>query len=499
MNKNEIKQFCEWVTTLKIPAGPLAGKPYRIHPWQRRWITGAMKRGIREAGLSVSRKNGKSGLIALLLLGHLVGPMKRDGWRALVCSMTGRLAQQLWHEMNSICKVNNITHLRFLKNPPPGVIEDRKADIRVDFLAADKATGHAFGADIALIDEAGLLDESHRKLWNAMMSSVSSRDGKFLCISIRGESPMFDEMAARAGANGLFWTEYAGDPTMPIDDPENWAAANPALRSRVKSRLYMRDMAARALASPNDRSSFLAYDLNLPQEPTRELILSVADWQSCVVDKLPPRDGICCLGIDLGGSTSMTAAVAYWPQTRRLEAWGAFPSQPDLGIRGEADGVGGQYLRMRERGEVYLMGGRVTDIGQFLDDVYSRLAGEDVVCAMDRYRQQEAREALDKAGIHRWNIQFRGVGAGQTAHGSADIRAFQRLALRGDVKTKRSLLMESAIQASTITRDKLGNPRLGKAKQRGRIDALQAGVLALGLGERALNRPERRLRYEIIA
>ena len=44
--------------------------------------------------------------------------------------------------------------------------------------------------------------------------------------------------------------------------------------------------------------------------------------------------------------------------------------------------------------------------------------------------------------------------------------------------------MESAIAETVIGRDTNGNPRLDKARSKGRIDALQAAVLAVGLGRR---------------
>ena len=59
------------------------------------------------------------------------------------------------------------------------------------------------------------------------------------------------------------------------------------------------------------------------------MIFSLAEWQQCVVseDDLPPRTGACCVGFDLGGSSSMTALSAVWPNGR-VEAWGAFPGTP---------------------------------------------------------------------------------------------------------------------------------------------------------------------------
>ena len=78
---------------LKVPTGPLQGQPFRIAPWQRRYLVQALAPGIREAGLSVARKNGKSSLIAALLLAYLVGPLNSRLWRGIVVSLTGHLGR----------------------------------------------------------------------------------------------------------------------------------------------------------------------------------------------------------------------------------------------------------------------------------------------------------------------------------------------------------------------------------------------------------------------
>ena len=473
-----------WAEGLYVPAGMLSGQTYVIPDWQRDFINSVMSDNIREAGLSVARKNGKSGLIALYLLAHLLGPLRKPGWRALVCSLTGRLARELWHAINDIVDRNGLTGIKLRSTPQPGRITGRNGTV-VDFLAADRSTGHAVGSDVAIIDEAGLLTERERPLWNALLSSVSGRDGKLICISIRGDGPMFSELADRASMPSVHWVEFAADTRLALDDEVAWHQANPGLATGIKSDRYMRDMAARALASPSDQASFQAYDLNRPQAPSRELILSVQDWQQIVTDTLPMRMGVCCLGVDIGGSSSMTCAVAYWPETGRMEVRGAFPAFPALTVRGDSDGVGGLYERMRERGELSVYPGRVTDVVMWFDDMASWLAGCDVRVAMDRYRRAEAQDAMFKAGIQ-WPVQWRGMGHSHTADGSADVRAFQRLCLSKSVQVKRSLMMESAIRDSAIVRDAAGNPKLDRSHVKGRIDALQAGVLALGMGSRAL-------------
>ena len=72
----------------------------------------------------------------------------------------------------------------------------------------------------------------------------------------------------------------------------------------------MADEARRVEATPSDRASFLAFDLNLPQSPTREMIFTVGDWRRCTVDELPARSGPVVVGLDMGEATSASAAFA---------------------------------------------------------------------------------------------------------------------------------------------------------------------------------------------
>lgn len=484
-----VEAFVEWAeSSLRVPTGPLASRSFAIPDWQADFLELATAPGIVEAGLSVARKNGKSGLIAAWLLAHLAGPLTRKGWRAVVVSLTGVLAKELKDAMEGTAIASGIEGVSFLKTPPPGRVLGPH-ETRVDFLAADKATGHAIGCDVAIIDEAGLMPEAQRPLWNAVLSSTSGRRGRLIAISIRGDGPMFSELAERAGQPGVAWTEYVARVDCSYDDVAEWHKANPGLVDGIKSIEYMQHMSRRAMVSPNDAPSFAAYDLNQPQEPSREMILTPAQWLECVVDELPPRDGPVAVGIDLGGSASMTAAVKFWPKSGRLEAMGMFPGIPDLRMRGEADGVGGLYVRMRERNELLLSPGRVADVASFVDWLTTDLSGERIIAlGCDRYRKQELMEALAKAGCT-YPIVLRGQGHSATADGSTDVRSFQKLVLEGGkVFSKRSLVMEAAIANSALARDASGNPKLDKAKSSGRIDALQAGVIALGIGARWLAR-----------
>ena len=428
--------------------------------------------------------------MALLLLAYLVGPMHRQGWRGVVTSVTGELAKVLRNQIEQIADTNNLP-IRVLRSPTPGMVEGPN-DCRLLFQAGDKASGVGIGADLAVVDELGLLPESRRELWNNIRACTSARDGRVIAISIMGDPNSFmAEVEEMKDDPAVVFHKYAADSGCRIDDPVQWDKANPGLAVGIKSMSYMHDTARAALANPADQSSFLAFDLNLPQNPARETIVSVSDWDSCEVEvsELPERRGPVVVGFDAGGSTSMTAAAALWCDTGRVEVWAAFPGTPDLLSRGQADGVGRLYERMESAGELRTYAGRVTPVADFIREMQDRLAGCRVVAVgADRFRKAETLQAMEQANVS-WPMVWRGTGASSTADGSHDCRAFQRGVVSGRLRSAPSLLMMHAIAESSVTRDSGGNPKLDKARTRGRIDALQAAVIAAGLAELHNARP----------
>jgi phage terminase large subunit-like protein len=65
-----VERYC------KVPEGKHVGQPLKLMAFQRKFILDIYdnKVGTSRAYLSVGRKNGKSALIAAILLAHIVGP-----------------------------------------------------------------------------------------------------------------------------------------------------------------------------------------------------------------------------------------------------------------------------------------------------------------------------------------------------------------------------------------------------------------------------------------
>ena len=411
-----------------VPTGLRRGKKWVFEDFQVDWLRDFLASETREIGLSVARKNGKSGMCAVLLAAFLCGPFKFDDWRGLVTSLTGSLSGELRLQLSQIRDSSNL-NMEVFNNFARG-----KRGEMVSFLSADKSTGFATGSDVALLDEGGLLQENKRELWGAVYSSVSGRDGKFGVISIQGDGPMFAEMKERANGKSVKFHEFVAPADSDPFAPATWELSNPGLGT-LKSLSYLFDASEKAQQTPADLPLFLAHDLNMPQSPTAEMLCSVQDWKACLVDVLPEKRGPCYLGVDLGGATSLSAVTAYWPETSRFELFGGVPAVPDLRSRGKTDTVGGLYVQMHERGELYLSPGRVVDAGMFLKHAFAKINFSICCAGADFYKKSEVLQAFEDAKIFP-RMEFR-----SGKDGGQDISAFQRAVMTERIRTTENLLM----------------------------------------------------------
>lgn len=467
---------------LVVPPGhPAAGRPFSLPPWQLAIIRDCLT--CRETCLCVARKNGKSALVAVLVLAYLCGPLRRPGWRCGVLSANRGKAGELLRQIGDIASASNLQGLTFRRSPWPGKVIAVDTDSTVEIEGASEASGHSAGYDLSIIDEIGLLQERHRPMVAGMRSAVSARDGRFLTLSIHGSGPFVDEILGRPRAAGkLAVHHYRADPDLPIDDPKNWKMANPGLGS-IKATAYMRDESARVLLVPSDQASFRAHDLNLPGEPAAELVCSVEAWRRCETGDLPGRDGPCTIGLDLGAHRSLTSAAAYWPSSGRLDIWSAVGDQPKLAARARADGAGSLYERAVDRADLTILSGSLTPVGPFLARLRADLGGVQVaVAGADGYRRAELEHHLSDLGIG-WRMVWRGGGVRSAEDAAHDIGEFQRAVDGGRLRTRPNVLMAAAMGQATVVRDSRGHPTmLGKARKNARIDCLSASVIAVGLG-----------------
>ena len=496
-------------STLIVPPGHgAAGQPMALPEFAVTWLKEALQPQVREGLLCVGRKNSKSACCAVLMLSFLIGPLYKPGWRGCVVSVNSGKAQELLLQMEQICIAAGIkTAVRatqegiyFRRQPAPGAEVGGAAGASVQVLASDRTSGHASGYNVCLVDELGILHERDRALLSGLKSSTSARDGKMLSISIRGDAPFVDELLDRQDDPGVVVHMYAPEPDADPMAEATWHSGNPGLKLRIKSISYMRDRARLVKNVPGDLSLFRAEDLNMKGSPTREMIVSVAEWMA--LDDNADRAGDVVVGIDIGGADSLTAAVLIWPSTGRCEAFAAagVTDTRTLADRGVDDGVGSRYVQLHEGGELWgFHGARVTPVSGFLTRLLTVIGNHRVLSlGCDRYRKSELLDWMAEAKLS-WPLVFRGTGAGSTADGSEDVLAFQKAVLAGWLKPCRgNRLMMHSISESVLTRDARGNAAIERGRRRGRIDALSACVIAASLADTVRSRPPARYRSFVI-
>ena len=139
------------------PEGASVGKPLVLAEFQKQFLRDVYDNpnGTRRAILSIARKNGKSGLIAGLLLAHLVGPEAKQNSQivsgamsreqsALVFSLASKMVMQS-PKLSSLVRI--IPSGKRLLGLPLNT--EYKA------LAADGKTAHGLSPVLAILDEIG--------------------------------------------------------------------------------------------------------------------------------------------------------------------------------------------------------------------------------------------------------------------------------------------------------------------------------------------------------
>ena len=479
--------FCR--DRLVVPPGHrLSAQPMILLPFIEDFIRDFNKAGIVEGALFCGRKNSKTASIAAYLIFKLIGPTREAGFRAAVVSISKPKAAELKRAMQDICEASDISGIRFYRSPSPGRVESATGEVEIYSL--ESTGGHSSGLSIAIADEIGLLDPRARDLLNSMRSSVSARAGRFLSMSIIGNSPFAQEILERheAGDPGLVvHLHQPKDKSCPIDSRKAWYEANPSLGT-VKEISFMESEARRVAISVADQNSFRSQELNLPGNPSSQAIVPLDEWIACVVGDPPELAGDVFIGIDAGGTRAMSAVSAYAPETGRLRCWACFPRIPDLKKREKADGA--PYTMMQKRKELFVFGNRTSSLKQLLEKVAEDL-GPDVKIRMgaaDLFRQGDVADGLSDAGLN-VTMEWRRCGLGKD--GIEDVGAFQKAVLDRKIKSPASLLLESAIKESIVRLDGNGNQALDRRKANSRIDALSAAILAIGLGARRSAKPRR--------
>lgn len=488
--------------TLTVPTGPLAGQRVRFAPFQKNFIRGALRSGVSIAVLTVGRGGGKSTLGGVYITAEFFHGIRGDQPRReiIIAAAKRDQAEIVWLYAHDLIMAHiaewpeaERREVKFRYSPR---LEIEWRGHRIKAIAADGKGSLGLSPTLVIADELAAWGERKgAELFNALQTALLKRNGLMVVISTSAPtdsaplSRLIDEDDPTVYAQ-----EHRAPPGCRPDDAKALALANPGSKYGVGPPLRELQRAAhRAIArGGSELASFRNLHLNeRTSDDTREAVVSVDDWVAVETEDLPARDGAVVIGLDLGGSASMSAAAFFWPKTGRLEARGWFPSRPGLGDRGQRDGVGERYLRMSQEGTLSTLGDSTVPVKDWIKAVVGCVSGETIaaVC-FDTFKQSEIGEGLRACDV-RAPYVLRRFGP---FDGGEDLERYRRAIYDKWLATAPTLLMRSAMSEAICRRDGNLNPCLDKGRSLGRIDPVSAAMLAVAEGSRIAGRGKREAR-----
>jgi phage terminase large subunit-like protein len=482
--------------TLTVPTGPLAGQNVRFAPHQKRFTRGALRNGVSIAVLTVARGGGKSTLAGVFVVAEFFHGIRGEQPRReiIIAAAKRDQAEIVWTYAHDLILAyiadwseEERREVKFRYSPR---LEIEWRGHKIKAIAADGKGALGLSPTLVVADELAAWPERQgAELFNALQTSLLKRNGLMIVIST--SAPTDTALLSRLIDEDdptVYAQEHRAPPGSRPDDPKALAAANPGSKYGVGPPIphLVRSGKRAMMRGGSELSSHRNLHMNeRTSDATREAVVTVDEYAAVETTDLPPREGAVVVGLDLGGSASMSAAAYFWPATGRLEVRGWFPSRPGLGDRGQRDGVGERYLRMAQEGTLETLGDAVTPVKDWIAAVLAHVPDETIAAVVfDTFKQSEVGEGLRACGV-RAPYVLRRFGP---FDGGEDLERFRRAILEKWLRTAPTLLMRSAMADAICRRDGNLNPCLDKGRSLGRIDPVAAALLAVAEGSRIAGR-----------
>lgn len=477
------ERVCEFITRYcRAPEGSMVGQPIKLAPFQREFILAVYDNpeGTRRAYLAIARKNGKSALIACLLLAHLVGPEAKlnsqlvSGARsrdqaALVFNLASKMVQ-LSDELSKLVRIV----------PSGKRLIGLAMNTEFKALAADGTTAHGLSPVLAILDELGQVKGPQDDFVDAITTAQGAHEEPLL-IAISTQAPTDADLfsiwlddAERSEDKSIVSHVYTAPEDCELDDEAAWKAANPAL-DLFRSRKDVEDQAAQAKRMPASENTFRVLTLNQRVNLVAAFV-SPSVWK---VGNVEPGalEGVVYGGLDLSATTDLTALVLTSRTNGKLNVHPFFWMPQDMVYEASRRDRAPYDVWVRE-GLLRTTPGKVIDYAFVARDIGEITSGLSVAkIAFDRWRMDRMKSALDVAGV---DLPLEPFGQGYVSMAPA-LDALEADLLAENVQHGGHPVLAMCAANAVAVPDPAGNRKLDKSKATGRIDGMVALTMAAGV------------------
>jgi len=472
-----IERFCQ------APEGDHIGKPIKLEAFQRRFILETYDNpiGTHSAYLSIARKNGKTALIAAILLAHLCGPEAVRNSQIVSGAQSKEQAAVIFELARKMVEMSPQLSSLVRIQPSGKRLIGLARNVLYRALAAEGKTAHGLSPILAILDEVGQVVGPT----DNFVSAITTAQGAYtnpLLIAISTQAPTDADMFSTwidsqkaAPDPRVVCHVYAAPEDCELDDKKAWAAANPAL-GKFRSMADVERQAKRAIDMPANEPEFRNLTLNQRVEASSPFVPRSV-WQANGAEPAALEKQKVFGGLDLSSVNDLTALVLA-TESGDVQPTFWLPEQ-GLAEKSKKDHV--PYDLWAKQGLLITTPGRAIEyefVAEYLRGVFDRYDVQSI--GFDRYNMRFLKPWLEKAGFSEAEMErFVEFGQGVVSMTPA-LRELEVRLLNVQLKHGNHPIMNMCAFNAKVVGDS-GARKFDKAKARGRIDGMVALAMAVGV------------------
>jgi phage terminase large subunit-like protein len=469
---------------LIVPEGDLMGQPLKLMPFQRDWLLAVFDNphGTHTAILSIGRKNGKTALIAGVLLAFIAGPEAVENSQIVSGAMSLEQAALVFDLACQMINLSPELSARIKIFPSGRKLLGISKNVRYKALSADAKTKHGLSPLVIVLDELGQV----RGPSDPFVSTLQTAQGAYenamqLIISTQAPTDV-DMLSQMIDAQRdvpdphIVCHVYEAPPDAALGDEDGWRAANPAL-GVFRSITDMRKLCAKAKATPSFEPEFRNLNLNTRTEATAPFV-SRSIWEANGAEPTRRKRPRVFGGLDLASTHDLTALVLVDADDGSVYPWFWLPEH---GLAEKADKDKVPWVVWRDQGFLLTTPGKAVQyryVAQHLCRIFAEFDVE--LIGFDRYHMQQLRPWLDEAGMPQSQIDaFVEFGQGTKSMTPA-LRELEVRLLEGQLKHGNHTVLSMCAANAKVIGDSDAR-KFDKRTARGRIDGMVALAMAIGV------------------
>lgn len=466
----------------RIPEGKDVGKEVVLREWQRKELRKIYDNphGTRRALISFGRKNGKTALVAFLLLLHLVGPEAQPNSQLYSAAQSRDQAAILFGLAAKMVRMSAELSAYVIVRDSSKSLYCAELGTVYKALSAESSTAFGLSPVFVVHDELGQVKGPRSALYEALETAVAAHESP-LSIVISTQAPtdadllsVLIEDAAAGHDPRVVLSLYTSDPE---DDPfceETIRQANPAFGDFQNAAEVMA-MAEDARRMPSREAEYRNLVLN-QRVQAHSPFVSKSIWDACAGEPEPFGDEPVYAGLDLSARTDLTACVLTF-QRDGLRHVHPFFWVPEQGLHERARQDRVPYDLWAQQGVLRTTPGGSVDYEYVVADLAEILSDVNLAhIAFDRWRIDVFQKEVERAGLD-WPMLPWGQGYKDM---SPSLDGLEADLINARLRHGGHPVLTMCAANAVATSDPAGNRKLDKHKANGRIDGMVALAMAIG-------------------